>query len=77
MEGHYAPTSPLLPIVPAHGTPPQTPTERDAKNQSHNGKGGGSSRFVQCTEHMHEVRAAGALCEAEGSLLRVQLAPTR
>ena len=74
MEGHYAPTSPLLPVVPAHGTPPQIPTERHAKTQSQRGKSGGNRQFVQCTEHMQKVRAAGAPCEAEGSLLGVQLA---
>ena len=77
MECHCGRRSPLLPATRAHGTPPQTPTERDAKIQSNNGKSGGSRHFVQCTEHMQKARAAGALCEAEGCLPGVQLAPPR
>ena len=45
MECHCGRRSPLLPATRAHGTPPQRPTERDAKTQSRHGKSGGNRQF--------------------------------
>jgi len=69
-----------IPTLTGHAGTRHTTTSTNGerrKNQSHDGKGGGSRKFVQCTEHMQKARAAGALCEAEGCLPGVQLASPR
>ena len=74
MKGHYAPTSPLLPVVPAHKITTSRGTQSDYQTHTNLIAEYGSAQCVLRSQHTHKVQAAGARREAQGGLLGVQLA---